>query len=428
MNVFVPQDLDARAELLHLSTTKHNIMNSQSSKNNICITQDSLLGSYLLTKTDVDLGRDKFFDICMKGDNWSSEFILKRLQHIRRTMKANNKNFPVFCGKSLFSLMLPITFNYSKTNDVRKDEPTVKIVKGVLLEGTLSKANLGQAHNSIIHVLHKEYGMDCAIDFINNCQFISNQYLIHRGFSIGIKDCVSEIDQKSEDAAYRSFIEAKNTETTISHDRIRELKICSILDRTRDMTMKIAKDNLKDDNAFVATVTSGAKGEYFNIAQISSMLGQQMHLGKRIQKAMNRGKRTLPHYPKKKEEMTIDQEFESQGFIKHSFLHGLNPQEFIWHAITGREGCVNSSQNTASSGYIQRKMIKTLEDVQVKYDGTVRNSLNWVIEWNYGGDSFDKERCAVKNGETCFVDVDRVATRLNNEFELKEDEELLLDE
>mgnify|MGYP006903007762 CR=1 FL=1 len=35
MNIFLPQDLDARAELLNLSTTKHNIMNCQSSKNNI---------------------------------------------------------------------------------------------------------------------------------------------------------------------------------------------------------------------------------------------------------------------------------------------------------------------------------------------------------------------------------------------------------
>ena len=425
MNIFLPQDLDARAELLNLSTTKHNIMNSQSTKNNICITQDSLLGSYLLTKDDKDLGRDLFFDICMKGDNWSSEYILKRLQHIKRIMKAYNKNFPLYCGKSLFSIMLPITFNYTKKNDIRKDEPVVKIVKGVLLEGALGKSNLGQAHNSIIHVLHKEYSMDQSIDFINNCQFISSQYLIHRGFSIGIKDCISNIEQKTEEIAYKCFIEAKDTESSISHERIRELKICSILDKARDMTMKLAKNNLKDDNAFIATVTSGSKGEYFNITQITSMLGQQMHMGKRIQKSLNRGRRTLPHYPK--ENPTIEQEFESQGFIKNSFLNGLNPQEFIWHAVTGREGCSNSSQNTAVSGYVQRKMIKTLEDVQVKYDGTVRNTNNWVVQWSYGNDGFDREKCSFKNDSVFFVDVNRVADRLNNEFEIKE-EELLIDE
>lgn len=426
MNIFLPQDLDARAELLNLSTTKHNIMNCQSSKNNICITQDSLLGAYLLTKTDTDLGRDKFFDICMKGDNWSSEFILKRLEHVKRVMKAHNKSFPLYCGKTLFSIMFPITLTYTKKNDIRKDEPVVKIVKGVLIEGALAKSNLGQAHNSLIHVLHKEYSMDTSIEFINNCQFISNQYLIHRGFSIGIKDCIADVEQKTEEVAYRCFIESKDTEGNISHERIRELKVCSILDKARDMTMKIAKNNLKEDNGFVATVTSGSKGEYFNLTQIQSMLGQQMHMGKRIPKSLNRGRRSLPHYPK--QEPTIEQEFESQGFIKHSFLHGLNPQEFIWHAVTGREGCSNSSQNTANSGYIQRKMIKTMEDFQVKYDGTVRNTINWVAQWTYGGDGFDREKCSFKGDNVFFVDVDRVADRLNNEFELKEEEELLIDD
>lgn len=361
MNVFLPQDLDARAELLNLSTTKHNIMTSQSTKNIICITQDSLLGSYLLTRDDIDLGRDLFFDICMKGDGWSSEYIINRLEQIKQIMKEHNKTFPLYCGKSLFSLMFPTTFNYIKKNDVRKDEPVVKIIKGVMIEGALAKSNLGQAHNSIIHVLHKEYNMDKAIDFINNCQFISNQYLIHRSFSVSIKDCLSDIEEKTEEIAYRCFIEAKDAESSISHERIRELKICSILDNARDMSMKLAKNRLKPDNAFVATVTSGSKGEYFNITQITSMLGQQMHMGKRIQKTLNRGRRTLPHYPKNN--LTLEQEFESQGFIKHSFLHGLNPQEFIWHAVTGREGC----SDTAMKSVTWETPIVIIENGEPKY-------------------------------------------------------------
>jgi DNA-directed RNA polymerase II subunit RPB1 len=418
MNVFLPQDLDARAELLNLSTTKHNIMTSQSTKNIICITQDSLLGAFMLTREDIDLGRELFFDICMKGDGWSSDYILKRLEMVKKVMKENNSTFPLYCGKTLFSLMLPASLNYTKKNDARKDEPIVKIVKGVMLEGALVKGNLGQAHNSIIHVLHKEYGMDKTIDFINNCQFISNQYLLHRGFSIGIQDCVSsqEMSKKTEEIAYRAFIESKDTESSISHDRIRELKVCSILDNARDRSMKLAKGQLDKDNGFVATVTSGSKGEYFNLAQITSMLGQQMHMGKRIEKTLNRGKRTLPHYPV--ENIDIEQEFESRGFIKHSFLHGLNPQEFIWHAMTGREGCSDTAMKTAQSGYVQRKMVKVMEDVQVKYDGTVRNTLGWVINWSYGGDGFDRSECAFVGDSVAFCDPVKIAERLNNESEM----------
>jgi DNA-directed RNA polymerase II subunit RPB1 len=419
MNVFLPQSLLARAELLTLSTTMHNIMSSQSTKNIICITQDSLLGSYLLTRDDTDLGRELFFDICMKGDGWTTDFILKRLDHIKKMMKENNKNYPIYCGKSLFSMMFPITFNYTKKNDIRSDEPYVKIVKGVMIEGALAKGNLGSAHNSIIHVLHKEYGMEQSIDFINNCQFISNHYLIHRSFSIGIKDCITNISAQTEEIAYKCFIEAKSTESSISHEKIRELKVCAILDKARDMSMKLSKSKLKPDNGFVSTVTAGSKGEMFNITQIMSMLGQQMHMGKRIQKTLNRGRRTLPHYPT--ENITIEQEFESQGFIKHSFLHGLNPQEFIWHAVSGREGCSDTSMKTANSGYIQRKMIKLMEDVQVKYDGTVRNTNNWVVQWAYGSDGFDRAECSFNHdGNVNFVDVSRIADRLNNEYELRE--------
>lgn len=72
-------------------------------------------------------------------------------------------------------------------------------------------------------------------------------------------------------------------------------------------------------------------------------------------------------------------------------------------------------------------MVKTLEDIQVKYDGTVRNTNNWVVQWNYGNDGFDREYCSFKNDSVFFCDVDRIADKVNNEFEIKE-EELLIDD
>ena len=96
MNVFLPQDPDARAELLNLSTTMHNIMSSQSTKNIICITQDALLSSYLLTKDNNDLGRARFFDICMKGDGWTSTFILERLEWNQKIAKTMGYDLPIY--------------------------------------------------------------------------------------------------------------------------------------------------------------------------------------------------------------------------------------------------------------------------------------------------------------------------------------------
>jgi DNA-directed RNA polymerase II subunit RPB1 len=45
----------------------------------------------------------------------------------------------------------------------------------------------------------------------------------------------------------------------------------------------------------------------------------------------------------------------------------------------GREGLIDTACKTAETGYIQRRLIKALEDVMVKYDGTVRTSKNVII-------------------------------------------------
>lgn len=45
----------------------------------------------------------------------------------------------------------------------------------------------------------------------------------------------------------------------------------------------------------------------------------------------------------------------------------------------GREGLIDTAVKTANTGYISRRLIKSLEDVMVKYDGTVRTSREVLI-------------------------------------------------
>ena len=67
----------------------------------------------------------------------------------------------------------------------------------------------------------------------------------------------------------------------------------------------------------------------------------------------------------------------------------LTPTEFFFHAMAGREGLIDTAVKTAETGYIQRKLVKALEEVMVKYDGTVRNSLGDIIQFIYGEDGLD---------------------------------------
>ncbi|KAJ1505379.1 DNA-directed RNA polymerase II subunit rpb1 [Coelomomyces lativittatus] len=114
---------------------------------------------------------------------------------------------------------------------------------------------------------------------------------------------------------------------------------------------------------------------------MSACVGQQNVEGKRIPFGFKY--RALPHFVKD------DHSPESRGFVENSYLRGLNPQEFFFHAMGGREGLIDTAVKTAETGYIQRRLVKALEDVMVKYDGTVRNAQNSVIQFVYGEDGMD---------------------------------------
>jgi DNA-directed RNA polymerase II subunit RPB1 len=178
--------------------------------------------------------------------------------------------------------------------------------------------------------------------------------------------------------------------------------------------MAIAQKALETTNNFLATVTSGAKGDYFNIAQITGLLGQQNLNGERIQPMLNNFSRTLPHYPVEKVHYNEDMSFESRGFIRSSFIHGLKPREYFFHAMTGREGITDTAMKTATSGYIQRRMIKIAEDVQVKYDGTVRNSANSIIQMAYGDNFLDPMHTVFVKNKPMPCNISRIMKKINH--------------
>ena len=355
-----------------------------------------------------------FNDILLKGDNWDMNFINNKIKHIKSVYdELDLSHDNLYTGKGLISMMLPNDFFYVKKTNASNIEPTVRIYKGVLYEGVFNKSILGSSHNSIIQVLHKEYDQDICIQFINNIQFITTAWLCHYSFSIGIGDCISKKNTENmiNEVVLKCFIEAKQMEEMTQHPKIKEARINTTLGKAKDIGMRISKEALDENNGFVSTVTSGSKGDFFNIAQISGLVGQQNLSGNRIAPVLNRGQRTLPHYSFGK--LELEEEFESRGFIKNSFLKGLTPQEFWFHSMSGREGVSDTAMKTAQSGYIQRKMVKVMEDVQVRYDGTVRNSSNSIIQWSYGSDGFDRSQSIVLEEKTKMMDIQRLADKLN---------------
>ncbi len=422
MNIHAPQSEEAATELRLISASKNFIISAQSSKPNMCIVQDSLLGAYKMTLGIQTIRKDQFYDISIKL-GLSIEEILKKAQHIRKIFKEKGKKVQCFHGKGLISLVLPYDFYYEKKNNTDPNEPILKIYKGVLYEGTLDKSTIGAVGNSIIQILNKEYGPDITSEFIDGVQFVSNNWLLIDGFSIGIEDCLVQGEDKKQeisDVIKKCFIEAEGIKNTTSHPGIREVRITGALSKAKDIGLKIAKDSLDPNNNFLRTVKSGSKGDWFNIAQITGLLGQQNLVGQRVNPVLNNGTRTLPHYPFEK--LPIEMEYESRGFIDSSFIKGLNPRQFYFHAMSGREGCCDTAMNTATSGYIQRRIVKLTEDIKIQYDGTVRDCVNSIYQLSYGENGLDPTKTIKVGKQQECCDISSIVNKLNikHEDSLKE--------
>lgn len=342
-----------------LSAAQWNLISPQSSKPNMAIVQDSLVGAYRMTNKDSKINKGEFFDIAMKlprspmsnhksfSENgmMSSQEILDRIQHIRKVLQEKGKKIQCFNGRGIVSLFLPDDFNYEKKNDKDPDEPYVRIWRGVMYEGIMDKNIIGSSDNAIHQVLLKEYNPETASHFIDCIQFTTNMFLTIRGFTVGLGDClisrecnVDGVSKEDEirDVINKCYIEAEGIKETTQHPNIREIRVNAAMNKAKDIGLRIAKEALDPENNFLSTVLSGSKGDFFNIAQITGLLGQQNLKGQRVPLLLNNGQRSLPHYPFG--ELEPKMEYESRGFIDCGFLRGLNPRQFYFHAMSGREG------------------------------------------------------------------------------------------
>ena len=254
--------------------------------------------------------------------------------------------------------------------------------------GRLSKATLGASAAGISDIIHHEYGgSKKAVEFLSDIQRVVNQWLLYKNsFSIGASDCVTNEKSHSEviDCIQSAVCNSKliiNSKIPKSLKEMAEGATTRILSDVIMKTATIIKNNAPRDNSIITCVTAGSKGSPLNIAQVCGQVGQQIVGGERIMNGTSG--RTLPCY-KHGEFDSIN----SNGYIQNSFMLGLQPTEFFFSAMSGREGLVDTAVKTANSGYIQRCLVKASEDNQCHYDGTVRNAQGKIVQFKYA-DNFD---------------------------------------
>jgi DNA-directed RNA polymerase II subunit RPB1 len=315
----------------------------------------------------------------------------------------------MWSGKQILSMVIPKGINIFRAPDSKSacpvDDDGMMIENGELIFGIVDKKTAGPSMGGLIHVTFREKGPEACRDLFSGLQQVVNYWLFHNSFSIGIGDTIA--DPGTMEVITDMIRERKDKVATVIadaySDRLKQSPGMTIresfestvnqeLNEARDKAGKYAQTNLKNDNNVKQMVTAGSKGSFINISQMSVCVGQQSVEGKRIPFGFRH--RTLPHFNKD------DFGPESRGFVENSYLRGLTPHEFFFHAMAGREGLIDTAVKTAETGYIQRRLVKALEDVMVHYDGTVRNSLGDLIQFVYGEDGMDGAFIERQNIET----------------------------
>lgn len=392
MNMHVPQSWETRSEIMNIMHVPKQIVSPQGNRPVMGIVQDTLIGVMLFTKRDNFITLDQMMNLVL----WIKDF------DGNLPVPAVLKPQPLWTGKQLFSLIIPkISLVKRRSNDKLNErlnllDDIVEIASGDLIQGIICKKTVGNTSGGLIHLIWNEVGPDRTIEFLTNCQKLVNNWLLLNGWTVGISDIISD-DATNEDVKQQIQISKENVQKNLIKAQIGELtrqagksmidffelEANDNLNKAISKSGELVQKSLKPSNHLKNMVSAGSKGNLTNISQIIACVGQQNVEGKRI--PFNFGGRTLPHFVKD------DYGPESKGFVQNSYLSGLSPQEFYFHAMAGREGIIDTAIKTSKTGYIQRRLVKSLEDVMVQYDRTVRNSSGNVIQFLYGEDGMAGE-------------------------------------
>jgi DNA-directed RNA polymerase II subunit RPB1 len=279
-------------------------------------------------------------------------------------------------------------------DDAKTSNAVIEIKNGTYVRGQMDKSVMGAGTKGLLQRVCNDFGNMASAKFIDDLQNIVTEYMKSSAFSVGISDLIS--DKKTNDDIIQ-VITKKKTDVKNLIDQVQigifenntgktneeefETQVNSILNQATSESGKIGLKNLSKDNRFVTMVQAGSKGSDLNISFMISCLGQQNVDGKRIPYGFEN--RTLPHFTK------FDDSPGARGFVESSYINGLSPQELFFHAMGGRVGLIDTAVKTSTTGYIQRRLIKGLEDLMVSYDMTVRTNKNKIVQFCYGDDNID---------------------------------------
>ncbi|MBN1786131.1 MAG: DNA-directed RNA polymerase subunit A' [Candidatus Methanofastidiosa archaeon] len=399
MNLHVPQTEESQAEARILMRVQEQIISPRFGEPVIGGSQDYLSGAYLLTK------KGRMFD----KNQLAQMLYVSEIDCETPEPAEIVDGVPYWTGKQIFSLLLPNDLNIEYKSKVCqkcdrcsiddnkecKFDAYVVIENGVLKSGIIDGATFkARSTCKLLDKLVKDYGTDAGRKFLDSVTKLILWSNCIIGFSTGIDDedipkeglnLIEKVLKDGKDKVnklidlyregYLEPLPGRSVEETL------ESRIMQTLAESRDKAGSIAERYMGMDREAVVMARTGAKGNMLDLTQMSASLGQMSVRGNRLHRGYF--KRSLSSFGED------DVSAEARGFVSSSYKKGLNPKEFFFHAMGGREGLVDTAVRTAQSGYMQRRLMNALQDMSVRYDGTVRTNDDIIVQFKYGEDGID---------------------------------------
>jgi len=414
MNLHIPQSEEAQTESRMLMQVQDQILSPRFGGPIVGCKTDFITAAYLLTRRETQLTEEEVGKLLLAA---AFEGPLPEPE-VKKPQKQ-------WTGKQIFSLFIPKDLNYAfKANTciacakcLREEceyDAYVVIKDGVILKGVIDRAAIGaEQSESLLHRIIKDYGSAAGRSFLNHICRLLNMFMTIRGFTYSYDEL--ELPQPAQKKIRQIITEAEERINKLIKDykggtlpRLPgqtladsfEIYVMNELAEARDKAGRTAENSFAVNNSGMIMTKTGARGSSLNIGQMTAIVGQQSVRGKRIMRGYL--ERALPHFK------LGDPSPTARGFVDASYREGLDPVEFFFHSMGGREGLVDTAVRTQQSGYMQRRLINALEHLRVEYDGTVRNSIGDIIQFRYGEDGVDP----AKSDHGKAVNVGRIAEQI----------------
>ncbi len=362
MAVHVPLSEEAQAEARLLMLGANNILHPKSGEPVVTPAQDMVLGNYYLTKEKSDPENEGrlFKDVnealmeYERGDLPLHTRIAIRVSSFKHklfTEEQKDKYLVTTVGKLIFNEIMPDTFPFI-------NEPTKENITGItpnkyfLPKGTDIKSAIKdmplvkpfpvKTLNDIIAQVFKLYKTTETSIMLDKLKDQGFKYSTISGTTVSVHDVLSATKKPEIIKESKKMVE--NINKQYSRGLITEEERYSSVVKTWEKAKAGVQAELQEiadrevDNPIFSMMKSGARGKISQFVQLSGMRGLMTKPGGRVIE--------IP--------------------VISSFKEGLTVSEFFLSTHSARKGSADTALNTASSGYLTRRLVDVSQDVMVK--------------------------------------------------------------